>query len=169
MIVRHMFPVALALMLLGPASGCTVLSLLYGDPLAAPVEPPVPTAGTRASWMLELGPGGQSFVAWADGDRASKQSGSQGGYHFFVSLRITGMTPDLLQIEIEVDAGGAVVSRSASVLPVTHDAGAATVTTLPDLRAFVERSTSGPVLLVVKAIDPATGAFVSAQRQLVLQ
>jgi hypothetical protein len=167
--VRSVAAAAAGVVLLGAASGCSVLSLLYGDAPDAPLEAPRATSGQTAPWKLELGSGELGFAPLAEGGLVEKIEGPQGGYHFWVSVRVTGTVPTALEIEIEVDADGAVVSRSSSVVPMTPESPASAVSTASGLRAFVEKGTSGPVRLLVKAIDPSTRASVDAQRQVVLE
>jgi hypothetical protein len=152
------------------ASGCDLLSLLYGDSDSQPpVENPVATNGAAADWKIDVGTGETSFEPLSDGEVVSKTQGPQGGYHVWVSLHLLGAIPTTLDAQIEVASGGMVISRAAAYVEPKDDPPPPGRKVIVAQRAFVDATTTGEIVIDVKVVDPDTKAWASAQRRVVLR
>jgi hypothetical protein len=159
----------LLLALLFVTGGCDLPSLLYGDTTTSPpVFAPIAT-GDAANWTLDVGTGEGAFEPLVDGQAVAKIEGSQGGYHVWVSLHLDGAIPETVDVQIEVSAGGAVISRAAEFTEPQADPPPPTRKVILAKRAFVEATTVGEIVIDVKVVDPATNAWVSGQKRVVLR
>jgi hypothetical protein len=145
-------------------SGCFLMSKPDSDP---PMDDPMVTTGSaEQDWELEVGRGDWAFGPIEDGTHLPKEEGPQGGHHIVAAARLRGANAreelsngspghSYAFVEVEVVAGGALESRSTSLLAFspsspTQGTEAKTTVDFKDLRAYVDADVRGEVTITVK-------------------
>lgn len=127
----------------------------YDSDQSPPVQPEMTTTGTPASWNVEVGPGHDTWVPVAENEAVEKIAGPQGGHHVWTSLLVSGGLGalHLMTVEVEVTTPpGVVISRSQSV---TDGAKGPDGIRIEGLYAYVDRDTSGPIVVRATVVDTA--------------
>jgi len=161
---KHARPIAWCTAALVVALGACPTSTSTTSTTGMPDNQSCPITGTgliTGSPSMEMGRGSREFIAAADGDTWTAANGPQGGSHLWLSLRTTGLGPDirLEYVFEELDGGilantpGTATVCASSVSPTGQERIGITAF-LPDEDAVRQRLLcQGPFNLRVRVQD----------------